>query len=81
MQRVPGLATGEMRLLDAWRRFFRELKVALVNGVTRGAVLGTDAACVGVDPAVAAGPFVTISNDILGLFIYLGLASALLSWL
>jgi magnesium transporter len=35
----------------------------------------------GVDPAVASGPFVTISNDILGLFIYLGLATALLSWL
>ena len=29
----------------------------------------------GVDPAIATGPFITISNDILGLFIYMGLAS------
>ena len=111
-----GLATGEIQLLDAWRRFFRELKVALLNGMICGALLGVVAGLwhgnlkfgaiiggallvsttvaatvgtsvplllkrVGVDPAVAAGPFVTISNDILGLFIYLGLATALLSWL
>ena len=113
---VRGLATGEIHLLDAWRRFFRELKVALLNGVICGALLGsiaglwqgnpklglvvgvalivstTIAGTVGtgiplvlkrldIDPALAAGPFVTISNDILGLFIYLGLATALLSWL
>jgi len=32
-----------------------------------------------VDPAIAAGPFVTLSNDIVGLAIYLSLASAYLA--
>jgi magnesium transporter len=32
----------------------------------------------GVDPAVAAGPFVTTANDISGITIYLVLATALL---
>lgn len=33
-----------------------------------------------VDPALASGPFVTMSNDITGLVIYFGLASLLLKW-
>jgi magnesium transporter len=28
-----------------------------------------------VDPAIATGPFITISNDILGLFIYMGISA------
>jgi len=32
----------------------------------------------GIDPAVAMGPFVTVSNDIVGVFIYLTIASTLL---
>jgi magnesium transporter len=28
-----------------------------------------------VDPAIATGPFITISNDILGLFIYMGIST------
>jgi magnesium transporter len=35
----------------------------------------------GVDPAVAAGPFVTTANDITGITIYLALATALLEHL
>jgi magnesium transporter len=35
----------------------------------------------GVDPAVAAGPFVTTANDITGISIYLALSTALLSYL
>jgi magnesium transporter len=35
----------------------------------------------GVDPAVAAGPFVTTANDITGITIYLALATALLEFL
>ena len=33
-----------------------------------------------VDPALASGPFVTMSNDITGLVIYFGLATLLLKW-
>ena len=35
----------------------------------------------GIDPAVASGPFITTTNDIVGLFIYLGLATLMLQWL
>jgi magnesium transporter len=34
-----------------------------------------------IDPALATGPFITTSNDILGILIYLGVASLLLSWI
>ncbi|HYN19555.1 MAG TPA: magnesium transporter [Thermoanaerobaculia bacterium] len=36
---------------------------------------------IGVDPAVAAGPLVTTSNDITGILIYFGLASLLIQFL
>lgn len=36
---------------------------------------------VGVDPAVAAGPFVTTANDITGIGVYLSLSTALLGYL
>jgi magnesium transporter len=36
---------------------------------------------VGIDPAVAAGPFVTTANDITGITIYLALATVLLDYL
>ena len=36
---------------------------------------------IGIDPALATGPFVTTTNDILGLVIYLGLTSALMQWI
>lgn len=34
-----------------------------------------------IDPALATGPFITTSNDILGILIYLGIASLLLDWI
>jgi len=33
-----------------------------------------------IDPAIATGPFITISNDILGLFIYMGIATMYFSY-
>lgn len=36
---------------------------------------------VNVDPALATGPFITTSNDILGILIYLGIATLFLDWL
>jgi len=32
-----------------------------------------------IDPAIAAGPFITVSNDIIGLVIYLSMANLYLS--
>lgn len=36
---------------------------------------------IGIDPALATGPFVTTTNDILGLAIYLTLTSMLMQWI
>ena len=34
-----------------------------------------------IDPALATGPFITTSNDILGILIYLGIATLFLDWI
>jgi magnesium transporter len=34
-----------------------------------------------IDPALATGPFITTFNDILGIAIYLGIATVFLGWL
>ena len=36
---------------------------------------------VNIDPALATGPFITTSNDILGILIYLGMATLFLDWI
>ena len=34
-----------------------------------------------IDPAIAAGPFITNFNDVVSIFIYLGLATIMMSYL
>jgi magnesium transporter len=34
-----------------------------------------------VDPALATGPFVTTSNDVIGLLIYLHIATSFIEWM
>lgn len=110
---VRGLATGDIGLVKIGKRLWMELRVALLNGIICGGILGlivgfwvgdyrmgllVNAALfliialsgvigaavplalkrLNVDPALAAGPFVTTSNDILSLLIYLGLVSRFL---
>lgn len=57
--------------------------VAMFTAITVAATIGTLAPLalkrLNIDPAVAAGPFVTTSNDITGLLIYFSLATWLLS--
>jgi len=36
---------------------------------------------INIDPAIATGPFITTSNDVLGLLIYLGLITMFLPYL
>jgi len=107
---VRGLATGDISLVNTWKRLWVEMRVALINGMICGILLGLivgywlsdyGLGCVvavalmlivlcsgfigsavplalkrlNVDPALATGPFVTTSNDILGLLIYLGLVT------
>jgi magnesium transporter len=113
---IRALATGEMGLPNAWRQLFKELRVALINGLILGVfilvvtdlwldlpklgiVLGVSMLAIvitagvlgatmplvlkrfGVDPAVATGPFVTTTNDVIGILIYLGLATALMKFM
>lgn len=110
---VRGLATGDISLVNIGKRLCMELRVALINGLVCGSLLGVIvglwlgdyrlgiivtlsltliiliSGLIGaavplalkrfnVDPALAAGPFVTTSNDILSLFIYLGLVTIFL---
>lgn len=110
---VRGLATGDIGLVNVGKRLWVEMKVALVNGVICGVLLGVivgywlsdygigsivtlsliliilSSGLIGsavpltlkrmnIDPALATGPFITTSNDILSLLIYLGLVTLFL---
>jgi len=110
---VRGLATGDIDLMNVGKRLWREMRVALINGLICGALLGLIVGLwlsdyglgsivalaliliviisgfigsavplalkrLNIDPALATGPFVTTSNDILSLFIYLGLVTLFL---
>ncbi len=110
---VRGLATGDIGLVNVWRRLWVEMKVAMANGMICGVLLGIvvylwigsiGLGCVvavalmiivlisgfigaavplalkrlNIDPALATGPFVTTSNDIISLLIYLGLVTVFL---
>ena len=110
---IRGLATGEISIIRTGRRLLTELRVALINGILCGILLGLVVAFwlsdtqlglgVGIslitvilfsgsfgafvpfvlkkfdiDPALAAGPFITTSNDILGLMIYLSIVTRFL---
>ena len=110
---VRGLATGDITLVGMGKRLWVEMKVAFVNGIICGILLGlivgvwlsdyglgsivalasilivVNSGFIGaavplalkrmnIDPALATGPFVTTSNDILSLLIYLGLVTLFL---
>ncbi len=110
---VRGLATGDIRLMNIGKRLWMELRVALLNGLICGILLGVvvglwlsdcglgavvalalvliilNAGFLGsavplvlkrlnIDPALASGPFISTSNDILGLLIYLGFVTLFL---
>ena len=110
---VRGLATGDIGLVNVGKRLWVEMRVAFINGLICGVILGLIVGfwlsdyrlggvvalslvlivfCSGVigsavplvlkrfniDPALATGPFVTTSNDILSLLIYLGLVTLFL---
>jgi magnesium transporter len=110
---IRGLATGDISIVRTGKRLLTELRVALINGIICGILLGlvvafwlSDARLglgigislisvilfsgsfgafvplvlkkLNIDPALAAGPFITTSNDILGLLIYLSIITQFL---
>jgi magnesium transporter len=82
---VRGLATGAIQTADMLVRLWKELRVAFLNGIISLLIVVCFAATVGstipiilkrmnIDPALATGPFITTTSDIIGIAIYLGFA-------
>ena len=53
--------------------------IVIINAAAFGAVVPFLLHKMKYDPAIATGPFITTSNDLFGLAIYLGLATLMLS--
>jgi magnesium transporter len=56
------------------------MTIAILVAATMGTLVPLVFSRMKVDPAIATGPFVSMSNDVVGLFIYFGLATFLLRW-
>jgi magnesium transporter len=54
--------------------------IVIINAAAFGAFVPFVLHRLKYDPAIATGPFITTSNDVIGLFIYLGLATLYLNW-
>ena len=57
------------------------LTVAMTVGTTIGSVIPLFMNKMGIDPAVASGPFITTINDIVSMLIYFTLATSFMSYL
>jgi len=57
------------------------MMVVIFNAALVGATVPVLLKKFDIDPAIATGPFITTSNDVLGLLIYLSLASVYMKWL
>jgi magnesium transporter len=72
---VAGLVVGNLQLAIV-------LSVSMMAVIICAALVGTGIPLMlhrfGIDPAIATGPFITTSNDILAILIYLGMATLLL---
>jgi magnesium transporter len=87
---ILGLACGLVLTGAGWlwhRQWFlgmvvgASLMIAFLVSTSMATIMPILLKRVGVDPAVAAGPFVTTANDISGITIYLALATALIEYL
>lgn len=82
LPRFPLLALqGEVALVPYALVVGVSLFLAIVIASVNGAFIPLVFERLGIDPAVAAGPLVTTSNDISGIIIYFGLASLLIGYL
>lgn len=57
------------------------LVVVLFNAALMGTLIPFLLKRLGTDPAIATGPFITTSNDVLGLMVYFGLITLFQNWL
>jgi len=85
---LNGIATG--LLLAILSGLWQGPRVALILGISMisvhlvatctGSLIPMILKRLGQDPALAAGPFITTMNDVLDLFVYLGIASSFLAY-
>jgi magnesium transporter len=80
---VSGVIVGGTALLWRGEWFYGvvvgvAMTVAILVAATMGTLVPLVFHRIKVDPAIATGPFVSMSNDVIGLFIYFGLATLLL---
>jgi magnesium transporter len=87
---INGLVLGTVLLaiVSLWQKDYRLgvlLSICMMTiilwATLMGAVVPLLLKRMDVDPALATGPFITTSNDILGILIYLGIASVFLEWI
>lgn len=57
------------------------MMTVIVNASLTGAIVPIILKKFNVDPAIATGPFITTSNDVIGLLIYFGLITVFLPWI
>jgi magnesium transporter len=85
-----GLACGVLLMLAGWLWHGHpilglvvgmSIVVAFLISTSMATIMPVLLKRIGVDPAVAAGPFVTTANDITGISVYLALSTALLGYL
>ncbi|MCF7811314.1 magnesium transporter [bacterium] len=87
---VSGFACSIILFLITWGWhgklvFAAVLSTALLSVIFLAAIIGFIVPLIlkklNLDPALATGPFITMSNDIIGLLIYLGIASTFIAFL
>ena len=74
---VQGLANGSLDVKSSARQIFKELGVGLLNACIISLPLTLEK--FKIDPALATGPFISITNDIIGMVIYMLICSSLLA--
>ena len=57
------------------------MMAVLFNAALIGTVIPFFLKRIGIDPAIATGPFITTTNDVLGLLVYFGMMSVFFHWL
>jgi magnesium transporter len=83
---IAGLLVGTgVAFLNAARSLGLIVGLSIFISITISATVGTITPVIfkkiHVDPAVAAGPFITNFNDIIGILVYMGIATTMVSYL
>jgi magnesium transporter len=87
---INGIVLGTVLLVivSFWQRDFRLgallglcMLTIIFWATLMGAIIPLLLRKMDIDPALATGPFITTTNDILGILIYLGIASLFIDWI